>query len=99
MTAATESLVTAAARFAARRELTLVRQAQASGQRGDFARAFATLRPWLRVAMSWSERKADQYCFMRLQQLAAFGIPAEDLEFIGQAGALMAQLTNEGIEL
>ena len=87
------TLIAGTADSAARHELKVVRAAVAGGQRHALAHAFASHRKYLVGLMSWTDAQADFFCISRLQQLAAGGIPTDDLFYIQSATALAIQIT------
>ena len=75
-------LIAAAAATAARRELFIVRRAVASSEANALAQAFYAHRKYLACLMGWSDARIDFYSMARLQQIAAAGIPSEDLMYV-----------------
>ena len=88
-------LIAAAAATAARRELSIVRAAVASVEVNALAQAFYSHRAYLACLMGWLDARIDFYCMTRLHQLAAAGIPADDLVFV-QAATQLIQHHHEG---
>ena len=86
-------LVAAAAEVAARRELAAVRGAAASSEANALAKAYFGHRAGLAKLMGWSDERTDSYCMARLQQLAATGIPSDDLVFVQAATAQIIEFS------
>ena len=84
-------LIAAGAATAARRELCIVRAAVASSEVNALAQAFYAHRKYLACLMGWSDAHIDFYSVNRLQQLAADGIPADDLIYVQAATAQLIQ--------
>jgi hypothetical protein len=87
------SLTTGIYRTAAARELQAVRAAVAENRRGALAEAFHRLRPELQDLLAWDTPRSDRYCLLRIQHLAATGIPQDDQVFVAAAMDLMSTLT------
>lgn len=76
---------------AVQKELAAVKAAVATGERGALGKAFTRYAQSLRVGLGLSDQAVDLYCFGRLQQFAATGIPA-DAALLAGATAQLLQL-------
>ena len=88
-----DALVAKVAGAAVRRELAMVRAAQARGE--SLALAYHAFRPVLATLMSVPDQISDRYIVARLQHLARGGIPLSDLEFLRDATSALIEMTKE----